>query len=119
MDNKELKQRDIHLVSVVLDAVGAEASLGCEAWERVSRLDLTTSDGLRVLVKEYVVPDFISSPALFRKQALESLQRLLTAEGDDPLETQIVRECPYMERTPPRLLFTILAEELSQGETNI
>ncbi len=106
---------NLHLVSGLLDSVGPEASLGHEAWARIAALDLTTSHGIRVLTKEYLLPDFKSSPARLQQQVLDSLKQLLAAE-EVLLERQIVQEYPYMERTPPRLLFSILAEELMQNE---
>lgn len=109
------KTHNLYVVSCLLDSVGPEASLGREAWARIAALDLVTSDGIRVLVKEYLVPEFKSSPAQFQQQVLESLQQLLAAE-DVPLERQIVQELPYMERMAPRLLLAILTEELSRNE---
>ena len=111
MENKSICE-DIYLLATLLDVIGPEASLGQAAWGEISALDLSNKDGIKVLINNYVLPEYFGSPLSYQVQYLNCLQKLLSNE-DGELE-KFPMDLYDLENAPTRLFFTILFNEISE-----
>ncbi len=113
MKNQNLiKDNDLYTVAILLDAIGPEASLGRDAWEEIANLELSGKNGLVILVGKYLLPEYFGFSELLQIQYLNCLRNFLSS-GQGELEEFPMDEYPYLAKTSPRLLFSILAEEIN------
>ncbi|WP_423034170.1 hypothetical protein [Undibacterium sp. Tian12W] len=117
MKNKKPKNQMLETIEVLLEVIGPEASLGKEAWDDIASLDITKTDGIRTLVRNYVLPYYLACSESFKEGYLNYLEKLL-ADDNVAWEEIHMDEYPYIEDVPPRLFFSILHEEIKgNGKT--
>ena len=69
MKNQQtIKDHDLYTIVILLGMIGPEASLGRDAWEEISNLDLSSQNGLRILIKKYLLPEYFGFPELLQIQ---------------------------------------------------
>ncbi|MFZ6712567.1 hypothetical protein [Undibacterium sp. TC9W] len=112
--NHNPKNQMLETIAVLLEVLGPEASLGQEAWDDIASLDITKTDGIRTLVRNYVLPYYLACSESFKEEYLNYLETLL-ADDNVAWEEIQMNEYPYIEDVPPRLFFFILHEEIKRA----